>query len=132
MADKAIVLEIDGHEVQVTNPDKVFFPAAGYTKLDLVNYFLAVAEGALVGVRRRPMVLKRFVNGADQEPFFQKRAPANLPEWMRTAHITFPSKRTADLVVCDSVAGLVWVANTGCLDLNPWPVREDDVDHPDE
>src|SRR5438874_4965115 len=132
MPEKSITLEIEGHTVQVTNPDKVYFPASGYTKLDIVNYFLSVAEGALVGVRKRPMVLKRFVNGADQEPFFQKRAPANLPDWMRTALITFPSGRSANLVVCEGVADLAWVINTGCIDLNPWPVREDDVDHPDE
>src|SRR4051812_2217661 len=115
MATKKIILEIEGHDVEITNPDKVYFPVSGYTKMDVVNYFMAVAQGALVGVRNRPMVLKRFVNGADQEPFFQKRAPANLPDWMRTALITFPSGRSANLVVCDSLAGLAWVANTGCL-----------------
>jgi len=129
---KPLVLELNGHEVQITNPEKVFFRDRGYTKLDLVNYYLAVAEGALRGVHRRPMVLKRFVNGADQEPFFQKRAPANLPEWMYTALITFPSGRSADLVVCEEPCDLAWVINTGCIDLNPWPVRVDDVDRPDE
>ena len=104
-------------------PDKVFFPVAGYTKLDLVNYYLAVADGALRGVMRRPMVLKRFVNGADKEPFFQKRAPDNAAAGIETAHITFPSGRTADLAVCDDAADLAWVVNLGCLDLNPWPVR---------
>jgi len=132
MPDPSVILELEGHPVAITNPDKVFFPAAGYTKLDLVNYYLAVAGGALRGVRRRPMVLKRFPNGADQEPFFQKRAPSNLAPWMRTALITFPSGRSANLVVCDGVADLAWVINTGCIDLNPWPVREGDVDHPDE
>ncbi len=132
MPAKPLILELDGHAVSITNPEKVYFPERGYTKLDLVNYYLAVAEGALRGVYRRPMVLKRFVNGADQEPFFQKRAPANLPDWMYTSLITFPSGRSADLVVCEETADLAWVVNTGCIDLNPWPVRVDDVDRPDE
>src|SRR5581483_7388860 len=132
MAPRTLHLEIDGHVVAITNPDKVFFPARGYTKMDLVDYYLSVAEGALRGVYRRPMVLKRFVNGADNEPFFQKRAPANLPEWMYTALITFPSGRSANLVVCEEASDLAWVVNTGCIDLNPWPVRVDDVDRPDE
>ncbi len=125
-------MEFGGRTVTITNPGKVFFPAAGYTKRDLVEYYLAVADGALRGVMRRPMVLKRFVNGADKEPFFQKRAPANLPPGIETALIEFPSGRTANLVVCDEVADLAWVINLGCIDLNPWPVRADDVDHPDE
>jgi DNA ligase D-like protein (predicted polymerase) len=129
---KPLDLEIDGHVVSITNPEKVFFAERGYTKIDLVNYYMSVAEGALRGVYRRPMVLKRFVNGAHQEPFFQKRAPSNLPDWMYTALITFPSGRSADLVVCEERADLAWVINTGCIDLNPWPVRVDDVDRPDE
>jgi DNA ligase D-like protein (predicted polymerase) len=129
---KQEVLEVAGHEVTVTNPDKVYFPAAGHTKLDVVRYFLAVAEGALTGVRGRPMALKRFVDGIEKEPFFQKRAPSNLPGWMRVATLTFPSGRTADEVVVDDAAGLAWVANLGCIDLNPHPVRADDLDHPDE
>ncbi|MCC7364660.1 MAG: DNA polymerase domain-containing protein [Dehalococcoidia bacterium] len=132
MAKDDIEVEADGRAVKVTNPGKVFFPETGYTKLDIVNYYLAVAEGALRGVYRRPTVLKRFVNGANEEPFFQKRAPANRPDWITTAHVSFPSGRSADLCVIDEVADLAWVANLGCLDLNPWPVREDDVDHPDE
>jgi bifunctional non-homologous end joining protein LigD len=132
MPDPFIELEIDGRVIKVTNPEKVFFKDRGYKKIDVINYYLAVADGALRGVRGRPMILKRYVNGAEAEPFFQKRAPSNLPKWMRTAHITFPSGRTADEVVCDEPAALVWVANTGCLDLNPWPVRAEDVDHPDE
>jgi DNA ligase D-like protein (predicted polymerase) len=127
-----VTLEVDGREVIVTNPDKVFFPKAGYTKLDLVDYYLAVMPGALRGVFRRPMVLKRFVNGAEEEPFFQKRAPQNLPPGITTSRVTFPSGRWADLVVCDEPADLAWAINLGCIDLNPWPVREDDVDHPDE
>ena len=132
MPEAPIEVEAAGRKVAITNPGKVFFPERGYTKLDLVNYYLAVADGALRGIMRRPMVLKRYPNGADQEPFFQKRAPANLPDGIETAHITFPSGRTADLVVCDDAADLVWAVNLGCLDLNPWAVRANDVDHPDE
>ena len=132
MPPKPLILEVEGRDVSISNPEKVYFPERGYTKLDLINYYLAVAPGALRGVYRRPMVLKRFVNGADQEPFFQKRAPANLPDWMYTSLITFPSGRSADLVVVEDAAGLAWVVNTGCIDLNPWPVRVDDVDRPDE
>ena len=126
------MLEIGGREVTVSNPDKVYFPRAGYTKLDLVRYFLAVADGALTGVRRRPMALKRFVDGAEAEQFFQKRAPDSRPDWLRIATLTFPSGRTADEVVVDDAAGLAWVANLGCLDLNPHPVRAEDLEHPDE
>ncbi len=129
---QSVTVEAAGRAVTVTNPEKVFFPEAGLKKLDLVNYYLAVAEGALRGVRQRPMVLKRFTGGATEEPFFQKRAPANLPPGMKTAHITFPSGRTADLAVCDNAADLAWAINLGCIDLNPWPVRASDVDHPDE
>jgi len=132
MADQSVTLDVEGRQVKVTNPEKVFFPEAGHTKLDLVRYYLAVAPGALRGVMRRPMVLKRFTRGAAGEPFFQKRAPASRPEWIETALITFPSGRSADLVVCDEAADLAWVVNLGCIDLNPWPVRADDVDHPDE
>jgi bifunctional non-homologous end joining protein LigD len=132
MASKKELLVIGGREVSVSNPDKVYFPETGYTKLDLVRYFVAVADGALVGVRGRPMALKRFVDGAAKEPFFQKRAPENRPDWLRTATLVFPSGRTADELVIDEAAGLAWVANLGCLDLNPHPVRAEDLDHPDE
>jgi bifunctional non-homologous end joining protein LigD len=132
MATKSVNVEAAGREVTITNPDKVFFPKLGRTKLDLVNYYMAVAEGALTGVRGRPMVLKRFVNGADKDPFFQKRAPADRPPWIETCTITFPSGRSADEVVCKDAADLAWVINLGCIDLNPWPVRCEDVDHPDE
>jgi len=125
-------IEIGGREVVVTNPGKVFFPRKGYTKLDLVRYYESVVDAALRGVMRRPMVLKRFVDGAEGEPFFQKRAPANRPPWVETARIRFPSGRFADLVVCDEPADLLWAINLGCIDLNPWPVRVDDVDRPDE
>ena len=132
MAKDEVTLDVGGHQVVVTNPGKVFFPEAGYTKLDLVNYFVSVGEGALHGIRNRPCVLKRFVNGATEEPFFQKRAPKNMPPFLSTAHVSFPSGRSADLAVTSEVAGIAWMANLGCLDLNPWPVRADDVDHPDE
>jgi len=126
------ILGIGGRDVAVSNPDKVYFPRAGHTKLDVVRYFVAVADGALAGVRGRPMALKRFVDGVEKEPFFQKRAPENRPEWMRVATLTFPSGRTADEIVVDEAAGLAWVANLGCIDLNPHPVRAEDMDHPDE
>ena len=126
------VLRIAGRDVTITNPDKVFFAEAGVTKMDLVNYYMAVADGALRGVRGRPMALKRFVNGAAGEAFFQKRAPDNRPEWLRVATLSFPSGRTADEIVVDDAAGLAWIVNLGCLDLNPHPVRADDLDHPDE
>jgi bifunctional non-homologous end joining protein LigD len=132
VASKGTVLEIEGREVTITNPDKVFFPRTGHTKLDLVNYFLAVADGAIKGVYGRPMALKRFVNGADHEPFFQKRAPDSRPEWIETAELSYPSGRTASEVVVRDVAQLIWVVNLGCMDLNPHPVRADDLDHPDE
>ena len=117
------VLEISGHEVTITNPTKIFFAESGVTKLDLVRYYLAVADGALRGVRGRPMALKRFVNGAAGEAFFQKRAPDNRPDWLRVATLSFPSGRTADEIVVDDAAGLAWIVNLGCLDLNPHPVR---------
>jgi DNA ligase D-like protein (predicted polymerase) len=132
MPRKAETLELDGGEVAISNPDKVFFPEVGLTKLDLVRYYLAVADGALRGVRDRPMALKRFVNGAAGEFFFQKRAPASLPSFVRTVTIAFPSGRTADEVVVDNEAALAWVVNLGCIDLNPHPVRAGDLDHPDE
>src|SRR5205814_4688246 len=111
---------------------KVFFPRAGYTKLDLVRYYLAVAEGAIRGVAGRPMALKRFVNGAEGEAFFQKRAPTSRPEWIETVVLSFPSGRTAEEIVVRDAAQLAWIINLGCIDLNPHPVRADDLDHPDE
>jgi DNA ligase D-like protein (predicted polymerase) len=121
-----------GREVVITNPDKVYFPEAGHTKLDLARYYLAVAEGALRGIANRPIVLKRYVNGAGQEPFFQKRAPDQRPDWVETVELRFPSGRTATEVVVRDAAQLLWIANLGCIDLNPHPVRADDLDHPDE
>ena len=126
------VLELAGRQVQITNPGKVFFPAHGYTKLDLVRYYLAVAPGALLGIAGRPMALKRFVNGAAGQAFFQKRAPESRPDWVETVELRFPSGRTASEVVVRDEAQLAWVVNLGCIDLNPHPVRADDLDHPDE
>ncbi len=126
------VIEVAGREVVITNPDKVFFPRAGYTKLDLAKYYAAVAEGALRGIAARPIVLKRYVNGAESEPFFQKRAPEHLPDWIETVELKFPSGRTAREVVVRDAAQLLWTINLGCIDLNPHPVRADDLDHPDE
>ena len=131
-AAAAELLEIDGREVRVTNPHKVYFPAAGVTKLDLVGYYLAVADGALRAIGRRPLVLKRYVNGIEGEGFYQKRAPAKRPDWVRTVELAFPSGRTAHELVISERAQLVWITNLGNIDLHPHPVREDDLDHPDE
>jgi DNA ligase D-like protein (predicted polymerase) len=126
------VLEVAGRQVVISNPGKVFFPKSGHTKLDLIRYYLSVAEGAIRGVYGRPMVLKRFVNGAEGEVFFQKRAPSSRPEWTETVELSFPSGRTAEEVVVRDAAQLAWVVNLGCIDLNPHPVRASDLDHPDE
>src|SRR5690349_11987727 len=126
------ILELDGRQVTITNPDKVFFPRTGHTKRDLVRYYLAVADGALRGVRDRPMALKRFVHGAEGEFFFQKRAPPARPEWIDVVELRFPSGRTAEEIVVRDAAQLAWVVNLGCIDLNPHPVRDRDLDHPDE
>ena len=132
MARDDEILSLDGHDVKISNPGKLFFADAGITKLELVEYYLSVADGALRGIRDRPMALKRFVDGADGEAFFQKRAPKNVPEYVRTVELSFPSGRTADEVVVDNPAALAWVVNLGCIDLNPHPVRAGDLDHPDE
>lgn len=132
MPSRKEILEVAGREVTITNPDKVFFPRTGHTKLDLVRYYLDVADGALRGVAGRPMALKRFVNGAEGDFFFQKRAPASRPEWIETVELSFPSGRTAHEIVVRDAAHLAWVVNLGCIDLNPHPVRADELDHPDE
>ena len=132
MPARSEIVEVGGRQVAVSNPDKVFFAGPGYTKRDLVGYYLAVAEGALRGAGGRPMALKRYVNGADGEFFFQKRAPESRPEWIRTVELSFPSGRTANEIVLDDAAGLAWVANLGCIDLNPHAIRAADLDHPDE
>jgi bifunctional non-homologous end joining protein LigD len=135
MANEAAseALSIDGREVQVTNPDKLYFSAqVKVSKLDLVRYYLSVAPGALGGIQDRPIVLKRFVNGAEGEAFYQKRAPAQRPAWLRTVTLSFPSGRTAEEVVVDDAAGLAWIVNLGCIELHPHPVRSGNLDHPDE
>ena len=126
------VLSIDGREVRVSNPQKLYFSQAKISKLDLVRYYLSVAPGALAGIRDRPIVLKRFVNGAEGEAFYQKRAPEKRPAWLRTVTLSFPSGRTAEEVVVDDAAGLAWIVNLGCIELHPHPVRSGDLDHPDE
>jgi DNA ligase D-like protein (predicted polymerase) len=126
------MISVGGREVKVSNPGKLYFPAAGITKIELVRYYVAVGDGALRGVRDRPVVLKRYVNGADGEFFFQKRAPEKRPDWVKTVRLSFPSGRTADEIVVTEVAHLAWMANLGCIDLNPHPVRAFDLDHPDE
>jgi DNA ligase D-like protein (predicted polymerase) len=123
----------EARTVRLSNPDKVMFPERGHTKADLVEYFLAVGEGALRGVHHRPTVLKRYVDGADADPFFQKRVPTKgRPEWLRTVTVAFPSGRTAEELCPADLAHVIWAVNLGCLDLNPWAVRRWDLDHPDE
>src|SRR5881392_3960491 len=127
------VLSVEGREVQITHPDKLYFSAqVRISKLDLVRYYLSVAQGALAGIRDRPLVLKRFVNGAEAEAFYQKRAPEQRPEWLRAVTLSFPSGRKAEEVVVDDAAGLAWVVNLGCIELHPHAVRTGDLDHPDE
>src|SRR2546427_2111298 len=123
---------VAGREIVVSNPTKVLFPKPGYTKLDLVRYYLAVAEGALRGAGGRPNVLVRYPNGIGAEFFYQKRAPASRPSWMEVVSLKFPSGRSADEVVPRDAAALAWMANLGCLELHPHPVRTEDLDHPDE
>jgi DNA ligase D-like protein (predicted polymerase) len=126
------LLVVEGREVSVTSPSKLYFPAAGVTKLDLVRYYLSVAEGALRGIARRPIVLKRYVHGIEGDFFFQKRAPDKRPGWLETVTLAFPSGRTAEELVVSDAAALSWIINLGCIDLNPHPVRADDLAHPDE
>jgi bifunctional non-homologous end joining protein LigD len=131
--EAAELLSIEGHEVRVTHPDKPYFSKqAKLSKLDIVRYYLSIAPGALSGIVDRPIVLKRFVNGAEGEAFYQKRAPTDRPAWLRTTTLSFPSGRTAEELVVDNAAGLAWIVNLGCIELHPHPVRSDDLDHPDE
>ncbi|HLW70594.1 MAG TPA: DNA polymerase domain-containing protein [Candidatus Binataceae bacterium] len=131
--DATELLSINGHEVAVTNPGKLYFSKqTKLSKLDLVRYYLSVAAGALAGIRDRPLVLKRYVNGAEGEAFYQKRAPVQRPSWLRTITLAFPSGRTAEEIVVDDAAGLAWIVNLGCIELHPHPVRSGDLDHPDE
>jgi DNA ligase D-like protein (predicted polymerase) len=127
------ILSIDGREVRITHPGKPYFSRqTRVSKLDLVRYYLSVAPGALAGIRDRPIVLKRFVNGAEAEAFYQKRAPTDRPSWLRTVTLSFPSGRTAEEIVVDDAAGLAWIVNLGCIELHPHPVRSADLAHPDE
>jgi bifunctional non-homologous end joining protein LigD len=127
------MLSIGGREVRVTNPDKPYFSnETKLSKLDLVHYYLSIAPGALAGIQDRPLVLKRYVNGADGEAFYQKRAPTERPQWLRTVTLSFPSGRTAEEIVVDDAAGLAWIVNLGCIELHPHPVRSGDLEHPDE
>src|SRR5947209_13358244 len=126
------LLRIEGREVAISNPEKVFFPQRGYTKLHVVKYYLAVAPGALRGAGGRPMALKRYVNGIEGEFFYQKRAPEARPPWIEVAELKFPSGRTAREIVLRDAAQLAWIVNLACLDLHPHPVRAEDLDHPDE
>jgi bifunctional non-homologous end joining protein LigD len=131
--EAAEVLSVDGREVRVTHPDKPYFSkGVQLSKLDIVRYYLSVAPGALRGITGRPIVLKRFVNGAEGEVFYQKRAPNERPSWLRTVTLSFPSGRTAEEIVVDDTAGLAWIVNLGCLELHPHPVRSGDLEHPDE
>ncbi|WP_314507996.1 non-homologous end-joining DNA ligase [uncultured Microbacterium sp.] len=131
-ARKDTTIEVDGVEVRVSSPDKIVFPQIGLTKLEVVQYYLAVAPGALRGAGGRPMVLKRFVKGIEQEAFFQKRVPENHPDYIDTATLHYARGTSAEEAVIRDAAGLAWVVNLGCLDLNPHPVRAEDLDHPDE
>lgn len=126
------VVEVGGREVRVSNPAKVLFPQRGFTKMDVVRYFLAVGEAAVHGARDRPTVMRRFPDGIEGESFYQKRVPESRPDWLQTVTITFPSGRTADELVMADVAHLIWMANLASLEMHPWPVRNTDVDHPDE
>ena len=131
--EAAEVLSVDGREVRVTHPGKLYFSKqTKVSKLDLVRYYLSIAPGALAGIKDRPIVLKRFVNGAEAEAFYQKRAPTERPPWLRTVTLSFPSGRTAEEVVVDDAAGLAWIVNLGCIELHPHPVRSADLEHPDE
>jgi bifunctional non-homologous end joining protein LigD len=131
--EEAEKLSIDGNEVYVTHPEKLYFSKEiKLTKLDLVRYYLSIAPGALAGIRGRPLVLKRFVNGAEAEAFYQKRAPADHPSWLRTVTLSFPSGRTAEELVVENAAGLAWIVNLGCIELHPHAIRSGDLDHPDE
>src|SRR5213594_2184550 len=127
-----VTRNVGGNEVTISNPEKMLFPKPKYTKLDLVNYYLAVSEGALRGAGGRPNMLVRFPNGIGAPSFYQKRAPESRPPWIEVVTLRFPSGRTADEVVPAGAASLAWLANLACLELHPHPVRAEDLDHPDE
>jgi DNA ligase D len=129
---EAVELEVAGRTVRLSNPGKLYYPQRGFTKLDVARYYLAVADGVLRGLRDRPTMLQRFPDGVEGESFYQKRAPKNLPDWLPTARIAFPSGRFADEVCPTEPAAVLWAANLGCLTFHPWPVRRADTEHPDE
>jgi bifunctional non-homologous end joining protein LigD len=126
------IVEVCGQELRVSSPSKVFFPQRGLTKLDLVNYYVECEQAVVRHLRERPTVMKRWVDGVEGKPFFQKRVPDSAPEWLQTATVTFPSGRHARELVPNDAAHLVWGVNLGVIDWNPWPVRRSDLDHPDE
>jgi bifunctional non-homologous end joining protein LigD len=126
------MLEVAGKEVRLSNPGKVYFPKPGWTKLDLAEYYVGLADAVLVHVRERPTMMKRFVNGIMEDPIWQKRVPQKVPDWLETATVAFPSGRTAEELVANDAAHLVWAVNLGVIDFNPWPARRADLDHPDE
>ena len=131
--EAAEILSVNGREVRVTHPDKLYFSRqVKLSKLDIVRYYLSIAPGALAGIRDRPVVLKRFVDGAEGEAFYQKRAPSQRPDWLRTVTLSFPSGRKADEIVVDDAAGLAWIVNLGCIELHPHAVRTGHLEHPDE
>jgi bifunctional non-homologous end joining protein LigD len=130
--DDHVIIEVCGREVRVSSPGKVYFPEPGLTKLDLVNYYVECQQAVVRHLRERPTVMKRWVDGVQGEPFFQKRVPNSAPEWLETATVTFPSGRHARELVANDAAHLVWGVNLGVIDWNPWPVRRSDLDHPDE
>jgi bifunctional non-homologous end joining protein LigD len=132
MAKEAIEIEAAGQNVRLSSPSKVFFPKPGFTKLDLANYYVEVADAATLHLRERPTTMKRFVDGAEGDFFFQKRVPKGAPDWLQTATVKFPSGRSATELVANDAAHLVWAVNLGVIDFNPWPVRRSDLDHPDE
>ncbi len=125
-------IDVAGKRLRISNPDKVFFPQVGITKLDLVKYYVSVEEGVMRGLSERPTVLKRYPNGAEADPFFQKRVPPKHPEWLETVVVKFPSGREAEELCPVDIAHVVWAVNLGCIDFNPWAVRRSDLDHPDE
>jgi len=132
VASPFVMLEVAGREVRLSNPDKVYFPALGITKRDLVDYYVGLGDLTMSGIRLRPMNLKRYPDGIDAEPFFQKRVPDKRPDWLSTATVSFPSGRTAEELCPTDVAHVAWAVNLGCIELHPWPVRRFDLDHPDE
>src|SRR5436190_18545257 len=127
-----VMLEIAGREVRLSNPGKVYFPKPGWSKRDLVDYYLAVADAAVVHLRDRPTVMKRFVNGIEEDPIWQKRVPKSTPDWLQTATVSFPSGRSATELCANDAAHLAWAVNLGVIDFNPWPVRRPELEHPDE